>query len=52
MRGRSSTWTRIRVNLENVPEDLRPAEERLDRDYHPYAGMEDAWRKRSRRRDE
>jgi bifunctional non-homologous end joining protein LigD len=24
MRGRSSTWTRIRVNLRNVPEGLRP----------------------------
>jgi hypothetical protein len=26
MRGRSSTWTRVRVNLRNVPEALRPAE--------------------------
>ncbi len=26
MRGRSSTWTRIRVNLRNVPEGARPAE--------------------------
>jgi DNA ligase D-like protein (predicted polymerase) len=52
MRGRSSTWTRIRVNLENVPEELRPAEEPLDRDYHPYAGMNDAWRKPPRRRGE
>jgi DNA ligase D-like protein (predicted polymerase) len=26
MRGRSSTWTRIRVNLRSVPEALRPAE--------------------------
>ena len=26
MRGRSSTWTRIRVNLRHVPEPLRPAE--------------------------
>jgi DNA ligase D-like protein (predicted polymerase) len=51
MRGRSSTWTRIRINLENVPEELRPAEEKLDRDYHPYAGI-DAWRKSGRRRDE
>ena len=24
MRGRSSTWTRVRVNLRHVPEDLRP----------------------------
>jgi hypothetical protein len=28
MRGRSSTWTRIRVNLRNVPEAIRPAQER------------------------
>ena len=32
MRGRSSTWTRIRVNLENVPEGLRPAPEPPDPD--------------------
>ena len=27
MRGRSSTWTRIRVNLRHVPEPLRPPQE-------------------------
>ncbi|MBV8307311.1 MAG: non-homologous end-joining DNA ligase [Gammaproteobacteria bacterium] len=32
MRGRYSTWTRIRVNLEHVPEELRPAQEALDPD--------------------
>ncbi len=32
MRGRSSTWTRIRVNLRNVPVKLRPRQERLDPD--------------------
>jgi hypothetical protein len=32
MRGRYSTWTRIRVNLQNVPEELRPAQEPLDPD--------------------
>jgi bifunctional non-homologous end joining protein LigD len=32
MRGRSSTWTRIRVNLEHVPAKLRPAQEPLDPD--------------------
>ena len=32
MRGRSSTWTRTRINLEHVPEDLRPAQEPLDPD--------------------
>jgi bifunctional non-homologous end joining protein LigD len=30
MRGRSSTWTRIRVNLQHVPPALRPAQEPLD----------------------
>jgi DNA ligase D-like protein (predicted polymerase) len=30
MRGRSSTWTRIRINLQNVPAELRPAQEELD----------------------
>jgi hypothetical protein len=32
MRGRSSTWTRIRVNLQHVPPKLRPPQERLDPD--------------------
>jgi bifunctional non-homologous end joining protein LigD len=32
MRGRYSTWTRIRVNLQHVPEELRPAQEGLDPD--------------------
>ena len=32
MRGRSSTWTRIRVNLQHVPERLRPPQEPLDPD--------------------
>jgi DNA ligase D-like protein (predicted polymerase) len=32
MRGRSSTWTRVRVNLEHVPETLRPEQEPLDPD--------------------
>ncbi|PYQ08128.1 MAG: DNA primase [Acidobacteria bacterium] len=35
MRGRSSTWTRIRVNLEHVPEDARPPQEPLDPDDAP-----------------
>ena len=35
MRGRSSTWTRIRVNLRNVPDDLRPAQETPDPDDDP-----------------
>jgi DNA ligase D-like protein (predicted polymerase) len=32
MRGRSSTWTRIRVNLRHVPARLRPRQEPLDPD--------------------
>ena len=32
MRGRYTTWTRIRVNLKNVPEKLRPPQEPLDPD--------------------
>jgi hypothetical protein len=35
MRGRSSTWTRIRVNLRNVPEELRPPQETPDPDDDP-----------------
>jgi len=36
MRGRSSTWTRIRVNLRHVPEGERPAEEPPDPGYDPW----------------
>lgn len=35
MRGRSSTWTRIRVNLQHVPEALRPPQETPDPDDAP-----------------
>jgi bifunctional non-homologous end joining protein LigD len=35
MRGRSSTWTRVRVNLEHVPAKLRPPQEALDPDDAP-----------------
>jgi bifunctional non-homologous end joining protein LigD len=35
MRGRSSTWTRIRVNLQHVPEDLRPQQNTPDPDDDP-----------------
>jgi hypothetical protein len=35
MRGRSSTWTRIRVNLRHVPEALRPPQEKPDPDEDP-----------------
>jgi hypothetical protein len=32
MRGRHHTWTRIRINLQHVPEELRPLQEALDPD--------------------
>jgi hypothetical protein len=35
MRGRFHTWTRIRVNLQHVPEELRPTQEALDPDETP-----------------
>ena len=35
MRGRFQTWTRIRLNLEHVPVELRPAQEPLDPDDQP-----------------
>ena len=38
MRGRSSTWARIRLNLRNVPVDQRPEQEALEVDYDPFAG--------------
>jgi bifunctional non-homologous end joining protein LigD len=40
MRGRFSTWTRIRVNLQHVPTELRPAQEPLDPDDEPALGWE------------
>jgi bifunctional non-homologous end joining protein LigD len=36
MRGRSSVWYRIRVNLQHVPEGERPAQEPLEVDYNPW----------------
>ncbi len=45
MRGRSSTWTRIRVNLRHVPEALRPQQETPDPDDDPTRKWRE-WRKR------
>jgi bifunctional non-homologous end joining protein LigD len=39
MRGRSSVWYRIRINLQHVPEAERPAQEPLEVDYDPWAGF-------------
>jgi bifunctional non-homologous end joining protein LigD len=36
MRGRSSTWTRIRLNLRRIPAQDRPAQEPLEVDYDPW----------------
>jgi DNA ligase D-like protein (predicted polymerase) len=46
MRGRSSTWTRIRVNLRHVPEASRPAPETPDPDDDPTR----EWRERARKK--
>ncbi|HZD69802.1 MAG TPA: DNA polymerase domain-containing protein [Actinomycetes bacterium] len=40
MRGRSTTWVRIRLNLRGVPEPERPPQEALEVDYDPWAGFE------------
>jgi hypothetical protein len=37
MRGRYTTWTRIRVNLQHVPVSIRPAQEPLDPDEKTFA---------------
>ena len=39
MRGRSSAWYRIRLNLEHVPSASRPAQEPLEVDYDPWTGF-------------
>jgi bifunctional non-homologous end joining protein LigD len=39
MRGRSTTWTRIRLNLQHVPEPDRPPQEPLEVDYDPWQGF-------------
>ena len=45
MRGRSSTWTRIRVNLRHVPEAQRPPQETPDPDNDPTREWRQ-WRKK------
>ena len=40
MRGRSSAWYRIRLNLEHVPEAARPSQEPLEVDYDPWGGFD------------
>jgi bifunctional non-homologous end joining protein LigD len=48
MRGRSSTWTRVRVNLRHVPEELRPPQETPDPDDDPTR----EWRESRKRKAE
>jgi DNA ligase D-like protein (predicted polymerase) len=47
MRGRFQTWTRIRVNLQHVPEAQRPAQEPLDPNEDP---LTEDWEKAKSRR--
>jgi hypothetical protein len=47
MRGPSSIWYRIRINLQHVPEEQRPPQEQLIADYSPwesYSGPQ--WKQR------
>jgi DNA ligase D-like protein (predicted polymerase) len=39
MRGRSSTWTRIRINLRAIPPEQHPPAEPPDPDYDPWRGF-------------
>jgi hypothetical protein len=53
MRGRSSLWYRVRLNLRHVPAEQRPAQEELEVDYDPFAAWRDSpeaeqWRTRGR----
>jgi hypothetical protein len=49
MRGRFTTWTRVRLNLKNVPEAARPAQEALDPDYDPWDGQKPPPKPRARK---
>jgi bifunctional non-homologous end joining protein LigD len=51
MRGRSSTWTRIRINLRHVPEALRPLQETPDPDDDPTREWRQ-WRKSKAEKEE
>jgi hypothetical protein len=50
LRGRFRTWTRIRVNLQHVPPEIRPAQEPLDPDERmsdEWSGVSDRGRRRT-----
>jgi len=48
MRGRSSTWTRIRINLRHVPEAIRPPQETPDPDDDPTREFRKRWEQKKR----
>jgi bifunctional non-homologous end joining protein LigD len=51
LRGRHRTWTRVRVNLQHVPAELRPPQEPLDPDENmaeEWSGVSDPGRPRRR----
>jgi hypothetical protein len=53
LRGRFRTWSRVRVNLQHVPEALRPPQEPLDPDEDPreeWSGVSGSPRRPSRAR--
>jgi len=52
MRGRSSTWTRIRVNLRNVPEGERPPQETPDPDDDPTRAWRESWATQKKKSEE
>jgi hypothetical protein len=43
MRGRSSAWYRVRLNLRHVPEEQRPPQGPLEVDYDPWAEIRAQW---------
>jgi DNA ligase D-like protein (predicted polymerase) len=51
MRGRSSTWTRIRINLRHVPEAQRPQQEIPDPDDDPTREWRE-WRKKKEAKED
>src|SRR5580692_1231667 len=48
MRGRSSTWTRIRINLRRVPEEQRPPQETPEPDDDPTREWRERWKKKKK----
>jgi bifunctional non-homologous end joining protein LigD len=49
MQGRSSTWTRIRINLRHVPEALRPPQETPDPDDDPTREFRQRWQNKRKK---